>query len=622
MSASPRVAPRAVPRVLSIAGTDPTGGAGVHADLKSIAANGGYGMAVVTALVAQNTRGVRSVHMPPVEFLTQQLDAVSDDVAIDAVKIGMLGTVEVIRAVEEWLGRVTPPVVVLDPVMIATSGDRLLDRAAEEALRTLVARVDLVTPNIPELAILAGEPVATGWDDVIAQAARVAERHGVRVLAKGGHLAGAGAGARARAGERMPDALVHPNGDVVEVAGVRIETTNTHGTGCSLSAALATRVAQTGDWVAATTESKRWLAESIRHGAALEVGGGNGPVSHFAGLWARGGLSTRPTPEDVRTAWWEEIASERAAIDALPFVRGLGDGTLARDEFTTYLAQDALYLRDYARVLAEASRLAPAQDAQAFWALGAHGALAAEMQLHESWLGEPNGGRRPGAERADAVAPAPVTVAYLDHLLAVAARGDYAVLIAVYRDLAQRSDFALHLGLTEAGIGSKGIVASSAALAVLLQEGIGDTIRISLTPEPGGERTQEVRVGQEILQALGLRAFTPQVTACPGCGRTTSTVFQELAQDIETFLRTQMPLWRSQYPGVESMQVAVMGCVVNGPGESKHANIGISLPGTGEVPVAPVYVDGEKTVTLKGERIAADFQAIVEDYVRSHYGAA
>jgi (E)-4-hydroxy-3-methylbut-2-enyl-diphosphate synthase len=174
--------------------------------------------------------------------------------------------------------------------------------------------------------------------------------------------------------------------------------------------------------------------------------------------------------------------------------------------------------------------------------------------------------------------------------------------------------------LTEAGMGSKGIVASTAALAILLQEGIGDTIRISLTPEPGGERTQEVRVGQEILQALGLRAFTPQVTACPGCGRTTSTVFQELAQDIETYLRNQMPVWRSQYPGVESMQVAVMGCVVNGPGESKHANIGISLPGTGEVPVAPVYVDGEKTVTLKGDRIAADFQAIVEDYVRRRYG--
>ncbi|MHB1215098.1 MAG: flavodoxin-dependent (E)-4-hydroxy-3-methylbut-2-enyl-diphosphate synthase [Thiobacillus sp.] len=195
-------------------------------------------------------------------------------------------------------------------------------------------------------------------------------------------------------------------------------------------------------------------------------------------------------------------------------------------------------------------------------------------------------------------------------------------LISVYRDLASQCDYPLHLGLTEAGMGSKGIVASTAALAVLLQEGIGDTIRISLTPEPGGDRAQEVRVGQEILQALGLRAFTPQVTACPGCGRTTSTVFQELAQDIESYLRNQMPLWRSQYPGVESMQVAVMGCVVNGPGESKHANIGISLPGTGEVPVAPVYVDGEKTVTLKGDRIAADFQAIVEDYVSSRYGAA
>ncbi len=195
-------------------------------------------------------------------------------------------------------------------------------------------------------------------------------------------------------------------------------------------------------------------------------------------------------------------------------------------------------------------------------------------------------------------------------------------LIAVYRDLSAQCDYPLHLGLTEAGMGSKGIVASTAALAVLLQEGIGDTIRISLTPEPGGDRTQEVRVGQEILQSLGLRAFTPQVTACPGCGRTTSTVFQELAQDIESYLRNQMPIWRTQYAGVETMQVAVMGCVVNGPGESKHANIGISLPGTGEVPVAPVYVDGEKTVTLKGDKIAADFQTIVEDYVRSHYGAA
>ena len=194
-------------------------------------------------------------------------------------------------------------------------------------------------------------------------------------------------------------------------------------------------------------------------------------------------------------------------------------------------------------------------------------------------------------------------------------------LITVYRELGKRCDYALHLGLTEAGMGSKGIVASTAAMAVLLQEGIGDTIRVSLTPEPGGARSREVQVAQEILQTMGLRAFTPMVSACPGCGRTTSTVFQELAQKIEAYLRNQMPVWRASYPGVEEMRVAVMGCVVNGPGESKHANIGISLPGTNEVPVAPVYVDGRKTVTLKGERIAEEFQAIVENYVREKYGA-
>jgi (E)-4-hydroxy-3-methylbut-2-enyl-diphosphate synthase len=197
-------------------------------------------------------------------------------------------------------------------------------------------------------------------------------------------------------------------------------------------------------------------------------------------------------------------------------------------------------------------------------------------------------------------------------------------LIAVYRELARRCGYALHLGLTEAGMGSKGIVASSAALAVLLQEGIGDTIRVSLTPEPGGDRTREVVVAQEILQTMGIRSFTPMVAACPGCGRTTSTVFQELAARIQAYLRAQMPVWRERYPGVEDMRVAVMGCVVNGPGESKHADIGISLPGTGELPVAPVYVDGAKTVTLKGERIAEEFQALVEDYVRRNYapGAA
>lgn len=192
-------------------------------------------------------------------------------------------------------------------------------------------------------------------------------------------------------------------------------------------------------------------------------------------------------------------------------------------------------------------------------------------------------------------------------------------LIAVYRELARRCDYALHLGLTEAGMGSKGIVASTAALAVLLQEGIGDTIRVSLTPEPGGERTQEVIVAQEILQTMGLRAFTPMVTACPGCGRTTSTVFQELAKSIQNYLRAQMPIWRGQYTGVEEMTVAVMGCIVNGPGESKLANIGISLPGTGENPAAPVYVDGEKVVTLRGDNIAEEFKKIVDEYVARKY---
>jgi len=194
-------------------------------------------------------------------------------------------------------------------------------------------------------------------------------------------------------------------------------------------------------------------------------------------------------------------------------------------------------------------------------------------------------------------------------------------LVAVYTELASRCDYALHLGLTEAGMGSKGMVASAAAMGILLQRGIGDTIRVSLTPEPGGDRSQEVIVAQELLQTMGLRSFTPLVTACPGCGRTTSTVFQELAGDIQAYVRTQMPAWRARYPGVESMTLAVMGCVVNGPGESKHADIGISLPGTGEAPAAPVFIDGEKRVTLRGDNIAAEFKAILNDYVERRYGS-
>jgi len=420
---------RAVPRVLSIAGTDPTGGAGIQADLKSIAASGGYGMAVVTALVAQNTVGVRSVHVPPPSFLVEQLDAVSDDVEIDAVKIGMLGTVDVIRAVTAWLDRVRPPVVVLDPVMVATSGDRLLDQDAEEALRGLVPRADLVTPNVPELAILAGEQPAEDWDQVLAQAKRVSERYGVRVLAKGGHLSGAD----------LPDALVdirEGSAVVVEFPGIRIATRSTHGTGCSLSSALATRYARTGDWTEAVREGKRWLTESIRHGAALEVGAGHGPVDHFAGLRARGGIDTHPSPAEIEAEWWAHIGDIRAGIDALPFVTGLRDGTLDRAAFGWYLAQDALYLRDYARVLAEASRRAPTAAEQAFWAGCAEGAIAAELTLHEGWL---------GSDALDAAHPSATTTAYLNHLLASAGRGDYGVLIAallpcfwLYQDVGSR----------------------------------------------------------------------------------------------------------------------------------------------------------------------------------------
>ena len=193
-------------------------------------------------------------------------------------------------------------------------------------------------------------------------------------------------------------------------------------------------------------------------------------------------------------------------------------------------------------------------------------------------------------------------------------------LIAVYSELASRCDYALHLGLTEAGMGSKGMVASAAAMGILLQRGIGDTIRVSLTPEPGGDRTKEVIVAQELLQTMGMRSFTPLVTACPGCGRTTSTVFQELAGDIQAYVRTQMPAWSKQYPGVEAMTLAVMGCVVNGPGESKHADVGISLPGTGEAPAAPVFVDGEKFTTLRGENIAGDFKALLDNYIQNRYG--
>ena len=269
------------PRVLCIAGTDPSGGAGLLADIKSVAANGGYGMGVVAALTAQNTRGVRGVHVPPTSFLTDQLYAVSDDIEIDAVKIGMLGTAEVTETVGKWLAAVRPPLVVLDPVMVATSGDRLLDADAEAGVRDLFDRVDLVTPNAPELAVLAGAAPATSWGELVGQALAVSAAHGVMVLAKGGHLGG----------DTATDALVDTGGrlsggrPVVEFTGPRLATTNTHGTGCALASAVATLRPQSADWEEATARAKRWLTEAIRHGAELEVGSGRGPVHHFAAVW-------------------------------------------------------------------------------------------------------------------------------------------------------------------------------------------------------------------------------------------------------------------------------------------------------------------------------------------------
>lgn len=273
---------RDVPRVLSIAGTDPTGGAGIQADLKSIAALGGYGMAVVTCLVAQNTRGVRSVHTPPARFLTEQLEAVSDDVMIDAVKIGMLGDLATIAVVREWLDRVRPPLVVLDPVMVATSGGRLLAAEAETALRELVGEADLVTPNLPELAVLVNESVAADWPTALDQARELSAASGTVVLVKGGHLSA----------ESSPDALVDAtgrlNGDegVVEFISPRVATSNTHGTGCSLSSAVATVMARTGDWPGAVRQAKDWLQDALTHADELQVGQGNGPINHFHQLWA------------------------------------------------------------------------------------------------------------------------------------------------------------------------------------------------------------------------------------------------------------------------------------------------------------------------------------------------
>lgn len=401
---------RPVPRVLSIAGTDPTGGAGIQADLKSIAANGGYGMAATTALVAQNTRGVREVHVPPPAFLDAQLRAVSEDVTIDAVKIGMLFDGTIIDTVTAWLDDVRPPVVVLDPVMVAASGDRLLDDSAEQALRDMLRHAHLVTPNLPELAVLAEQPEASTWEQALAQAQELATHHAVLVLAKGGHLNG----------PDSPDALVGPEGVLAELPGARIATRNTHGTGCSLSSAIATLRGRGEDWAGAVRGAKVWLAGAIAAADSLEVGRGSGPVSHFAALWDAAGTHASAAAT-IAEEWWAAAAELRSQIDALPVVRGLADGTLPRPAFHRYLAQDALYLQEYSRALAAASTLAPSAEEQAFWAGAAQGAIAAETELHAGRL---------GPEELFAARPDATTRAYVDHLLALAARGRYEELAA------------------------------------------------------------------------------------------------------------------------------------------------------------------------------------------------
>lgn len=456
-----------VPRVLSIAGTDPSGGAGIQADLKSIAASGGYGMCVTTSLVAQNTCGVREVFTPPLEFLTAQLSAVFDDVTVDAVKIGMLGDADTIRTVRTWLSEHPVPVVVLDPVMIASSGDRLLQAEAEQALRDLVPLVNVITPNIPELAVLCQKEPAQTFDEAHEQAANLAAATGTTVIVKGGHLCGQDAG----------NTAVFPDGTCAHVRTPRLDSRNTHGTGCSLSSSLGTRLGvellqhteaaehAAGQQGVLTSEdthralqwSTRWLHESIAAGAGLQVGSGegHGPVDHAARArrleaaasaypWhhllattdSEGNILDGTSPERLlpvspvpageavvkpagpwTAALWAAGGETWHQILDLPFVRALGDGTLDEDLFSFYLDQDALYLRDYSRALATLSARADTAEAQVHWAAGAHEAIAAESQLHEGWL----------ANRARLGGPSPITMGYTNFLRATAAGDDYVV---------------------------------------------------------------------------------------------------------------------------------------------------------------------------------------------------
>lgn len=401
--------------ILSIAGSDPSGGAGIQADLKAIAANGGYGMCVITALTAQNTQGVSAVQAIGGEFVLAQLETISADVQIDAIKIGMLANAEVIRAVNGWLDTVDAPVV-LDPVMVATSGDRLLED--EAVLDSLLDRASVITPNLLELASLLGEPAADEWSKVLDQAQRLAAKHEALVLAKGGHLAA----------QLCPDALVGPDGLLAEFSNPRLNTQNTHGTGCTLSSSLATVYASSGDWISALEQAKAYLYRAISGADELTVGHGHGPVNHFVDFFSEA---------DPMTQWWQQIQGLRDSIDSLEFITQLADGTLAEADFEYYLAQDALYLQRYAQVLAEASALAPDLEAQRFWASSASQILEGELQLHRSYLAEGTAN------------PSSITLNYVNHL--AASKASYAELIAailpcywLYQDIGKRLASANH----------------------------------------------------------------------------------------------------------------------------------------------------------------------------------
>ncbi len=486
---------RDVPRVLSIAGSDPSGGAGIQADLKSIAAHGGYGMAAITALTVQNTRGVRAVHVPPPAFLAQQLEAVSDDITIDAVKIGMLGDAEVVAAVRSWLEKVRPGVVVLDPVMVATSGDRLLQASAETALRELLPLADLITPNLAELAMLLGEAQADTWAEALEQGRRLAADTGATILVKGGHLDGAA----------CPDALVNTGGllarEIIEIPGDRIPTRNSHGTGCSLSSAMATAQARLGDWEASLRLVKPWLAGALESSGDLDIGTGNGPIHHFHHLATPGALPSPASPEvppqqglaagDFAEVLRAETGAHLEAIHGLEFIRDLAAGNLPEKQFGYYLAQDAIYLNGYSRVLARASALAPTEAAQLFWARSSQQCLEVESELHRSWL----------STRTVEPVLGPVTKSYVDHLLAASVSGSYAVLVAavlpcfwLYAEVGQ----ALHAEFLAAGAPADHPYAEW--LRTYADEDFAQATReaIALADEAGRRASEDERAGMVV----------------------------------------------------------------------------------------------------------------------------